>query len=95
MEHWWNDNERGNTEVLGGGGVKVTVPFSPSQIPHGLNVGLNPSLRSGILATDHLNHGRVRFLVIYKQNNWAFRVKLTRAQSFGRVVQGSLFAVWW
>jgi len=55
----------------------ITVPFSPSQIPHGLNLGLNPSLRGGIPATEHLNRDTVRFIVIYKQNNWAFRVKLT------------------
>jgi hypothetical protein len=65
MEHWWNDNDRG-TPKYSEREKYVTVPFYPSQIPHGLNLGLNPSLRGGIPATDHGNRGAVRFLVIYR-----------------------------
>lgn len=33
MEHWWNDDWQGKTEVLGE--KLVSVPFHPPQIPHG------------------------------------------------------------
>jgi hypothetical protein len=34
IEQWWNDTERGKSEVLGE--KTVPVPFCPTKIPHGL-----------------------------------------------------------
>ena len=43
MEHWWNDTDRGKTEILGR--RRVTMTLCSPQIPHEQALGSNPDLR--------------------------------------------------
>ena len=49
VEHWWNDNWKGKSEVL-------EVPFCLPQIPSGLALGLNPGLNDETLTSNVLRN---------------------------------------
>jgi len=51
MEHWWNDNGQGITEVLGEKPLTVLI------VCHESHVDLNPGLRNKEPATNRLSSG--------------------------------------
>jgi hypothetical protein len=55
MEHWWNDNDKEKTKVLGGkkGPCATLTTTNLTRT----NQGLNPGLRGTRLATNRLRHG--------------------------------------
>jgi hypothetical protein len=63
MEHWWNEIDRGKTEVLG----EKPVPLlrCPPQIPHGLTRDRTRRFRGERPATNRLSHGTAHRSIYY------------------------------
>jgi hypothetical protein len=55
MQHWWNDNDGGKTEVIGEKTFAIVALSTTNPTLTGL--GLNPNLGSDTLAINYLSHG--------------------------------------